>query len=97
MADYVIDVDLDKNDRPTLSGLIVKLGLVIINGDIANGVYDEVTKETAQKLISVGIDAIPIQCLANGNLDLPEEVIAETKVHIGLLCDKQGQKEASDD
>lgn len=43
--------------------------------------FDRVTKDAATFLMKNGYSSIFIQCVANGNLELPDDVVVAAKLH----------------
>ena len=47
----------------------------IIHGHVSDHIYNERTKYLAMYLVIMGVRSKFIQCLANGNIKFPDEVI----------------------
>lgn len=46
--------------------------------------FDRLTKEAASFLLLNGFNSIFIQCVANGNLEMPSDVLVAAKLHAGM-------------
>lgn len=51
--------------------------------------YDDYIKQTAIELVQNGDKHIFVQCLANGNLEMAEDVVAEAKTHYDIWTKTQ--------
>jgi len=57
-----------------------------VRGDIP---YDSEIKSTAQQLVDDGDRMIFVQCLANGNLEMADDVVKEAKIHYDVWASTQ--------
>jgi hypothetical protein len=65
---------------PTLRELIAVLSSSVVGKHVwKENIFTEETKECAQNVIDMGVSTPFLQCLANGNLDYPEDVLHVAK------------------
>lgn len=67
--------DIMLGESSNVSGAYFFAALGAINYGLSNDIFDDNVKSASQLLVSNGCENIPIQCLANGNLEHPEDVL----------------------
>ena len=81
-----------ENIAENIHFVVMAIAAVDIISDCIQGEipYDNHVKEAAQHVTNDGCDIVWVQCLANGNVEMADDVYKEAKIHYDIWAKENG-------